>query len=409
MKQRARKRRSELRVVFDTSVLYTRSGSELLRAEAIEIVRRESKHQDLRVRWYLPEVVVGERRFQMEAKALELLEKVRELEELLGKKLKVTEGMIKDCIGRSVERQMKSLGVEIAPLRVGEVDWDRVIEDAICRVAPFEPGTKEKGFRDALICECFMQVVSERVGDGRRCKVVFVTGDRLLAEAVRGRIEGMENVLVVESLEELRGFVNTLVGNVSEEFVAEMRARAGECFYGGDNRDAVYSRSDVRGKIEAKFREKLGEVPNRGSRRENGKWAIGDPSFERKKGERIYWATRIRVQAKAWVEPEFICTYGGTEVATGPLLEMSGQPGLSGIDVLGESEAPRGGRTIEEWMGGGGPVSPVLPEYLSLARMVEGETVFEVRWSVSVTRQGTLIRPRVGRISYVGTAWGGGF
>jgi hypothetical protein len=39
-----------------------------------------------------------------------------------------------------------------------KVDWNRLIENAVTRRAPFEEGEKEKGFRDALIYECLLQL-----------------------------------------------------------------------------------------------------------------------------------------------------------------------------------------------------------------------------------------------------------
>src|ERR1019366_6660619 len=89
VKLRKRKKR-ELRVVLETSVLFTGSASDLIRQEAASLIQ-QSVFPDLEVAWYLPEIVRHERQYQMQKKALELLPSVAKVETLLGIKLNITE------------------------------------------------------------------------------------------------------------------------------------------------------------------------------------------------------------------------------------------------------------------------------------------------------------------------------
>ena len=67
---RKKKSKPELRVVFDTSVLYSQVASDLVRSEVRELIEHNSGHADLKKDWYLPNIVIDERRYQMQQKAL---------------------------------------------------------------------------------------------------------------------------------------------------------------------------------------------------------------------------------------------------------------------------------------------------------------------------------------------------
>jgi hypothetical protein len=89
-------------------------------------------------------------------------------------------------IKQVVERQMTQLGLEELRLDPSTVDWERFMIDAAHRRPPFEPGEKEKGFRDAIILECFLQ----RIENSRwptPPRIVLVTGDKLLRTAAEAR------------------------------------------------------------------------------------------------------------------------------------------------------------------------------------------------------------------------------
>src|SRR5205807_3699540 len=85
----------ELRVVFDTNVLFTGSASDLLKQEAVELIQQNLHHSDLLLTWYLPEVVLHERLYQMQAIALGLLPSIQKVEKLLGHQLNITEDIVK--------------------------------------------------------------------------------------------------------------------------------------------------------------------------------------------------------------------------------------------------------------------------------------------------------------------------
>jgi len=79
-------RRSEVRVVLDTSAVYTKSAKAVLRRDVTQLIGAFSGAA-VRIRWCLPEVALKERAYQMLQEAKALLPALRKLEEVLGRSL----------------------------------------------------------------------------------------------------------------------------------------------------------------------------------------------------------------------------------------------------------------------------------------------------------------------------------
>src|ERR1035437_4801521 len=87
----AKKNIPRLLVVFDTNALFTQAASDLVLPDIKRIVKDNSNHPDLSIEWCLPEVVIGERTYQMMGKAKELLPNMKKLEKLLGHNFAIDE------------------------------------------------------------------------------------------------------------------------------------------------------------------------------------------------------------------------------------------------------------------------------------------------------------------------------
>jgi len=276
--KKSKSKASELRVVFDSSVIYIGSEADLVRGEAADLIRENTQHLDLSVIWYLPSVVRHERQSQMQKRALDLLPSIQKLERLLGHQLNITEPIIKQRVNEAVETQIVSLGLKILELDQTKVDLNRLIHDACYRVPPFTDREKEKGFRDACIVETFAQLVEASPKTSRACRVVIVTGDALLADAIRMRTSDANNVRILNSIEELKGLINTLVEQVREEFVKTYRTKAQEYFFEADREEGLFYKEKIRSRIGEKFKEHLESIPKGSDERKNGMWHIGTPS-----------------------------------------------------------------------------------------------------------------------------------
>jgi PIN domain len=157
--KRVRPPHLELEVVFDTNVLYTGSASHFLRKEVSDLIDQNSNIPDRTIRWTVPEVVRHERQYQMPDKAYEMLPTIQRLERLLGHNLNITKEILDARVKEVVDHQVQQYHINVRTLDPAGVDWPRVMLDAAYRKPPFQSGEKEKGFRDALILETFMQIV----------------------------------------------------------------------------------------------------------------------------------------------------------------------------------------------------------------------------------------------------------
>lgn len=421
-----RKKISELRVVFDTSVLYNGSEVDLVRKEAVDLINENSQHKDIAIKWYLPEVVRHERQFQMQSKATGLLPTIERLERLLGHRLNITEDIVKKRVSDAVDEQMVTLGLTKLELDDKKVDWKRLILNACYRKLPFAMGEKEKGFRDSLIVEAFMQLVGCSPKSRDICRVVLVAGDEGLRDAVRERTEKVRNVNILESLEELKGLINTLVAEVTEQFVKSISERAKRYFFDPEEKAGIYYSEKIKSKIRKKFKKILEEVPKGAEERVNKVWFIKAPRFVKKEGQRVFWATRITVECEAYKyaeAAEFYWTSAASEIGTMPDLTIYGPTG----DVYtGEIK----GKTPDEadlWItqagstssfGGmniaGGPnwenvgyTSPYMYNVGGRTKELasKGQTIFEIVWSVILTTKRNFASARVESINYVATNW----
>lgn len=419
---RKKKLRSrELRVVFETSVLYTGSEAYLMRQEASDLIREHSKHSDVVIKWYITAVVRHERQFQMQSRALQLLPAIHKLERVLGHQLNITESIIKQRVNDNVETQIADLGLEVLEVDQAKVDWTKIMLDSCYRQPPFSDGKGEKGFRDAMIAEAFIDLVKKSPTTPGVCLVAFASEDTLLADSVRARTTGASNVRVLESLEGLKGLINTLVEKVTEDFVATYQPKAKNLFFEEDEKDSLFYRLNIQRDISGGFSEVLQSIPPGADERRNGTWLISAPRFIKKKGQRVFWATRIAVAAKAYksvAPPISLGTYtsswqfpvSGTDLGTTPSFPdyLSPTPGTaipntSGwyTGIIDPSQYDAAG--LHGWM------KPHLGDTSTFAYTKQlvrsGQSVFEVIWSVVVTSAGKLINPKIESIEYVETNW----
>lgn len=197
--RRRKHQRPQLLVVFDANALYTGSASDLAKQEVVNLIK-ESVFPDLEIRWYLPEVVRHERQYQMQKRALELLPAMEKVERLLGHNLAITEQTLLDSVEKVVSQRIGELGLLSLSLDCSKVDWHGITIDSAYRKPPFEDGKTEKGFRDRVIVECFLQLVSDSPKTPSICRIVLVSGDRLLVQALKARTSGSTNTYSVSSL-----------------------------------------------------------------------------------------------------------------------------------------------------------------------------------------------------------------
>ena len=124
---RKRKTRPELKVLFDTSILFTQVAYDLTRPDVRKLIEENSSHPDLALSWYLPRVVIAERQYQVQKRALEWLPNLEKLERLLGHKLNITPDILAARVEAAINDQIKKMSINVLDLDTNAVDWPTVI------------------------------------------------------------------------------------------------------------------------------------------------------------------------------------------------------------------------------------------------------------------------------------------
>lgn len=369
----------ELKVVFDTSALYTGSASDLFNTKIESLIKEYSQVADLKVSWYFPKVVITEREYQMLEKGKEILPSIQKLERLLGHNLNITEDIIHERINSTISQQLTAYAINILALDISIVNWDKVIHSALYRIPPFEKGEREKGFRDALIVETFLQLVELSPKSPQSCRVVFVAGNGPLIKALSKATETMNNVNIYNDIENVKSLINTLASSVREELINKIKQKVQNYFFEKENKESLYFKEEVFEKIENLYDDRLKELPAYGETRKNETRYISAPRFVSKKKQRITWKTRINVVSKAYkkIKPTY-------------------QKSLGVLNALRHTEGADVSSDPLEMLGFG-----LEKEEL----VAEGRTTFEVTWSITVTTRHHLTNPKIESIDFIEINW----
>ena len=390
------KKKPELKVVFDTNVIYSGSASYLVNIELAELIKTNMSYHDLEISWHLPETVIMEREFQMIKKGIEFLEPVRKLEDLLGHKLNITEEIFSERVKCAIIKQMDDISLTKINLITEKINWNSLINKALKRVPPFEDNKNEKGFRDSLILEAFDQLVQSSSKTSSSCRIAFVCNDSLLMEAVKERTKGSNNIRYLKDLTSLKGLINILVSEIEETLINEISNIATELFFIPENRDTLYFKEDVRKTINDKFWGNLHKLPDLiATKVEIVIWFISPVNFVKKEKQRIWWSSAINIKLKAYKNGydntiSRNLAEGNKIFSNYPLIKnLTGDTSTYLQTLQNFSSIPR------DMLNSSEPI-----EYLN------GNSKYEVIWSVTYTANKKFLKPAIEEIKYIGNEWG---
>jgi hypothetical protein len=206
-------------------------------------------------------------------------------------------------------------------------------------------------------------------------------------------------------IEELKGLINTLVSNVSEDFIEQLRPKASKLFFvSAEDKDALYYREKIFEKISETFKEDLAKTPDGTAFRTNGTWYVGQPNFSRKEGRRIFWTTRISIEVEAGTLAKESGLRPTSQILAQPAspapMRQEGQTLASGLTNLyalaGDSPFYGGGF---DW----GSLSSALTSPAEKKVVSQkGRDIFEILWSAEVTTNKSFKKIEVHEIKHIG-------
>ncbi|CAJ0715719.1 hypothetical protein P3T32_002988 [Ralstonia sp. GP73] len=380
-----RSRKKALYVVFDTNAIFTKSGDDIVNSTASSLIADHSNHGDLQIFWILPYIVRAEREYQMRQSYMQHVETSRRVAKFLSETWDISPERVSSAISQSIDRQLLRLNIKVVKPNIENIDWGSVIDAAVFRLPPFEHGPREKGFRDAVVCETFLQIASSLTG---RDTALLITDDRLATQAVKQRLT---NARVLTDLNALREEIMLRVSHIDAETAAEIEKKASLLFLQNDNINTLWYKKDIPNLIfgNPAISDRVRQVPV-GATWELVNHYITPARLVRKEANRVYFQTDYVVNGKSrvWIP---------NEIPTQPeLSSYQQQPaGLYGLgtafpaDALGISPA---GQAMSRSM--------PLAGLLGLGTGAYYDTnlptaVIEIRWSATYNRRKSLTHAEV--------------
>lgn len=384
--------------MFDTNVLYTKVASDLVRHDAKRIVQENSNHSDLKIEWYIPDVVIQERKYQMMVKAKELLPAMENLEKLLGHKFGVGEDTLELHVDKAIENSITECGFQIANIDTNNIDWNDLISRSVKRNPPFEANEKEKGFRDSIIAHSFLQLHNSSPSTPNICRLALVSGDQRLTEYISERTTDSKNVRILSNLDELESLINTLVSTIPEEYAAELAKKASALFYEKSNDKTLFNKEQIREKIREQYSKELGDTIIPGGSRSSGNWFISTPIFRRKERQCIHWVTIVSQEFE-------ICHYEADEASLRLANTWFETLNKTPVDIVSSADISKSSKLLYfASLASRTPEQSPLSQPVSQKKILDlkGKEKFEVHWSTNLSQAQKLTSPKLEKIQYLG-------
>jgi hypothetical protein len=425
--------RLAVHIVLETNSLFTEAADRLIRAELSEFILETNRKNEVNVTWHLPEIVRAERKHQMLIRAQRLLVPLGKVESLLGHNFGITSESLEAHVETAINGESERHKLQVEGLDVSKVNWADMVSRSVRRQPPFEPGDKEKGFRDAIVLETFCQLVEELPKSPQNCRIVLMTGDQLLTEAARQRTNNSTNIAFTDDLEAVRTLLNALASTLTQEAVVKILPKAETLFFARGDDKSLYYKWNISDQIAEKFKAQLNGRPgNEFNKLTIKRVLLHAPTFLAKTGQRVRFSSRLIYEMEAtksvWrsqqappglfsagTSPSSLSGSTGTLLGSGtgmlgtataaPLgpTEPAGS-GLFGLASGASSPAgpkPTGLLTSALNFGSVPPFAPMIPEEVRR----NGQHVFEATWDATLTTAGNLTKPKLEGVEWKSTTW----
>lgn len=332
----AKKTRATLHVLFDTNSILASGFENIVSKKAADAIKDHSRHGDLDIIWILPEVVKMEREYQMRNDFRHVLKPTKQAESLFEADWNVSQDRINDAIEARIRAQLSELKLSVMACDSSNVDWASLTRNSAFRLPPFQAGDTEKGFRDALMCETFYQLVDSLSG---KATAVLVSKDGLVSTAVNQRLRGAR---IVADIEGLCDEINLRVSNVDGPTATLLEEKASKLMYDFDNPDAptsLWNREKLYDDIWNRFGAQIRAYAKDGNW-QRGSQTLGPTRLVRKEGTRTFFSTTYTAEGSAlvWVPDSSPAQLPTTTSGVLGLGSLSGDAKLAPLSGLFNSE-----------------------------------------------------------------------
>jgi hypothetical protein len=293
-------------IIADTNALRAQDSRKLVSA-GFEAALAELRKLTT-IQLYVPDVVIGEmayQKFEMASAAIEAINsKLNLLGEITGgrKPTVCSVAQARKIIQKRYSTWCKTNSARRFVSKVRQANWNRIVEDAVWRISPFEPSEDrkhEKGFRDRVVLEAVTQLCSNTTNE-----TILLTEDGLLSKAVIGC--GLKSLTIVPRLEDFTSRVRLLKEKETKEWIETLFAEATRTFYAKDKSDCLYWKEKIHEQIAARLEDLLpppGDPlmslfePKAWERQTEDRITLGTTQYEKRVADRYQWKTDVKSAA----------------------------------------------------------------------------------------------------------------
>jgi hypothetical protein len=247
-------------VICDTSILWCEDKAPVANPEFEKFWGASSTEYALEL--HIPETVRGELLYQQTISGQKLLksteDNIKKLSSITAAShaTRISADKIRKQVEGKFDKWLKAKRGKIIPVPAHQVDWKRVANDAIWRIAPFISDPKnpdfEKGFRDALILETVCQYVK---ADSRKINIAFLCNDGVLRDSARERLKADARFTAYDNIAGFESYLRLTKEKLTKEFISKIVNHASDRFFLRDDERSLVNRDKLLEKIKTDFKD----------------------------------------------------------------------------------------------------------------------------------------------------------
>jgi hypothetical protein len=224
---------TQLYVMLDTNIIFNPNSADQFFAPDISKIIEDPSHQQLGIQWVLPRMVVFEREYKIRQKAKHVISAAKGMPYLYGDSWVGDIDAVNQRISKHATLELNRRMFLVRDCDTARVDWNSLMTAAGYRLPPFDPdGEKEKGFKDAIVAETFLQLCAD-LPINSEDSAILVTEDAMLRKNVESRAP--HGAKVLGTVDELSAELNFLVSDIPSEVAALLPDRASALLSTVDN------------------------------------------------------------------------------------------------------------------------------------------------------------------------------